>query len=168
MARITPSCPTGASPNPGAARHPAQPPECVPVSSSHTPHASEAPASAGPARPLVVDLRDEVSRDPSLTGGKAAALSAAAVAGLSTLPGVVLTTAFCDDVDAGAAVAGHPAVAEAFTRAGGEHQDLVARSSSVVEDTAASSMAGQFESVIGITGLDRFTDAVTAVLDSRA
>jgi phosphohistidine swiveling domain-containing protein len=119
------------------------------------------------ANHFVVDLRHEEAREPALTGGKAAALSAAAVAGLDILPGVVLTTAFSDAVDAGAAVAGHPAVAEAFRRAGGEHQDLVARSSSVVEDTAASSMAGQFESVIGITGLDRFTEAVTAVLDSR-
>jgi phosphoenolpyruvate synthase/pyruvate phosphate dikinase len=118
------------------------------------------------ANHFVVDLRHEEAREPALTGGKAAALSAAAVAGLDILPGVVLTTAFSDAVDAGAAVAGHPAVAEAFRRAGGEHQDLVARSSSVVED-AASSMAGQFESVIGITGLDRFTEAVTAVLDSR-
>lgn len=116
---------------------------------------------------FVVDLRDGEARDPALTGGKAAALSAAAVAGLDTLPGVVLTTAFSDAVDAGAAVAGHPAVAEAFRRAGGEQQDLVARSSSVVEDTAASSMAGQFESVIGISGLDAFTKAVAAVLDSR-
>ena len=120
------------------------------------------------ANQFVVDLRDAEARDPALTGGKAAALSAAAVAGLDTLPGVVLTTAFSDDIDAGAAVAGHPAVAEAFRRAGGDHQDLVARSSSVVEDTASSSMAGQFESVIGITGLDRFTEAVSAVLDSRA
>ena len=64
-------------------------------------------------------------------------------------------------------VAQHPAVREAFERAGGDEQALVARSSSVVEDTATSSMAGQFESVIGISGLDAFVAAVTAVLDSR-
>ena len=45
---------------------------------------------------------------------------------------------------------------------------LVARSSSVLEDTAGSSMAGQFDSVIGITGFEEFVDAVPAVLDSRA
>ena len=61
----------------------------------------------------------------------------------------------------------HPAVREAFERAGGDQQALVARSSSVVEDTATSSMAGQFESVIGISGFDAFVAAVTAVLDSR-
>ena len=46
-------------------------------------------------------------------------------------------------------------------------QSLVARSSSVVEDMATSSMAGQFESIIGISGFEAFVDAVTAVLDSR-
>ena len=37
----------------------------------------------------------------------------------------------------------------------------------MLEDTAASSMAGQFESVIGITDFDEFTAAVQRVLDSR-
>jgi pyruvate,water dikinase len=134
-------------------------------SSGRSPSSEASTATAG--RALVVDLADPEARDPALTGGKAAALSAAAVAGLDTLPGTVLTTAFSDEVDAGAPVAGHPAVREAFTRAGGDHQALVARSSSVVEDTAASSMAGQFESVIGISGLEEFTAAVEAVLVSR-
>ena len=37
----------------------------------------------------------------------------------------------------------------------------------MLEDTATSSMAGQFESVIGITDFDEFTAAVRRVLDSR-
>ena len=119
------------------------------------------------ARPFVVDLAEEVARDPGLTGGKSAALAQGAAAGLNTLPGVVLTTAFCDAVDGGADAAQHAAVKEAFERAGGDERALVARSSSVVEDTAESSMAGQFESVIGINGFDEFVTAVTAVLDSR-
>jgi rifampicin phosphotransferase len=119
------------------------------------------------ARPLVVSLDDEISQDPSLTGGKSAALARGRIAGLSTLPGVVLTTAFCDAVDAGAEVASHPAVKEAFDLAGGDRQSLVARSSSVVEDMAESSMAGQFESIIGIEGFDAFVTAVSAVIDSR-
>jgi pyruvate,water dikinase len=117
--------------------------------------------------PFVVELGDEVAQETALTGGKAAALAEARVAGLSTLPGVVLTTAFSDAVDAGAKIAEHPAVAEAFERAGGDRQELVARSSSVVEDLATSSMAGQFESVIGISGFDAFAIAVEAVLSSR-
>ncbi|HET6951840.1 MAG TPA: PEP/pyruvate-binding domain-containing protein, partial [Acidimicrobiales bacterium] len=118
-------------------------------------------------RPVVVDLDDPAATDPALTGGKAAALARARAAELETLPGVVLTTAFCDAVDCGADVDGHPAVREAFERAGGTEHDLVARSSSVVEDMATSSMAGQFASVIGVHGLAAFTDAVRTVLDSR-
>ena len=104
---------------------------------------------------LVVDLRDAAALDSRLTGSKAAALSAAAAAGLDTLPGVVLTTAFAAAVDAGAQVTDHPAVRQAFLLAGGERHPLVARSSSVLEDTAGSSMAGQFDSVIGIDRLRR-------------
>jgi pyruvate,water dikinase len=120
-----------------------------------------------PRPELVVSLADEVARSVDLTGGKAANLARAAVAGLSTLPGIVLTTAFSDEVDAGANVADHPAVREAYDRAGGDQRSLVARSSSVVEDTAESSMAGQFESVIGIEGFEAFVKAVGEVLDSR-
>ncbi|MGH9049752.1 MAG: PEP/pyruvate-binding domain-containing protein [Acidimicrobiia bacterium] len=123
--------------------------------------------SAETERPFIVELGDEAAHDPLLTGGKAAALGRGAAAGLATLPGVVLTTAFCDAVDGGVAVAGHPAVKEAFERAGGDRQALVARSSSVVEDTATSSMAGQFDSIIGISGFDAFVAAVSKVLDSR-
>lgn len=121
-----------------------------------------------PIPPLVVDLRDESALDVALTGGKAAALARAAAAGLATLPGIVLTTSFSDTIDAGADVEGHPAVRDAFDRADGDGTDLVARSSSVVEDMAGSSMAGQFESVIGIRGREEFGAAVKAVLGSRA
>jgi pyruvate,water dikinase len=117
--------------------------------------------------PFVVDLHDDAAREPALAGGKAAALARGASADLATLPGVVLTTAFSNAVDGGADVAGHPAVREAFDRAGGDRAPLVARSSSVVEDTAESSMAGQFDSVIGIDGFEEFVAAVAAVLDSR-
>ncbi|MET0664728.1 MAG: PEP/pyruvate-binding domain-containing protein, partial [Acidimicrobiales bacterium] len=60
-----------------------------------------------------------------------------------------------------------PALREAFDDAKGDARSLVARSSSVVEDTADSSMAGQFESVIGIEGFDAFVAAVDEVLASR-
>jgi pyruvate,water dikinase len=138
-------------------------------------HERTAPARAparssggrSPARPLVVDLTEAAAADVALTGGKAAALARGAAKGLRVLTGVVLTTAFCEAVDAGADVDGHEAVRDAFARAGGDDRSLVARSSSVVEDTSQSSMAGQFESVIGIEGLDAFTAAVRAVLDSR-
>jgi pyruvate,water dikinase len=114
-----------------------------------------------------VSLHDALALDAGLTGSKAAALSKAAAAGLETLPGVVLTTECAAAVDAGAPLHEHPALREAFELAGGDRQSLVARSSSVLEDTAGSSMAGQFDSVIGISGFDEFVTAVQAVLDSR-
>src|SRR4029453_17799500 len=110
----------------------------------------------GVERLLVVALSDPAALDAALTGGKAAALAQGTAAGLASLPGVVLTTAFSDEVDAGADVATHAAVREAFELAGGEQKSLVARSSSVVEDMATSSMPGQFESVTGIGGFDPF------------
>jgi phosphohistidine swiveling domain-containing protein len=119
-------------------------------------------------RPLIVGLHDAGALDGRLTGSKAAALSTAAAAGLDTLPGVVLTTAFSEAIDAGAPLADHPAVRRAFVLAEGDQHPLVARSSSVLEDTAGSSMAGQFDSVIGISGFDDFVLAVRKVLDSRA
>ena len=61
----------------------------------------------------------------------------------------------------------HPALRRAFELAGGDEHPLVARSSSVLEDTAGSSMAGQFDSIIGISGFPAFADAVQTVLDSR-
>jgi phosphohistidine swiveling domain-containing protein len=125
------------------------------------------PDVAHTERPLVVALDDAAALDAALTGGKAAALARGIGSGLACLPGVVLTTAFSDAIDAGADVAGHAAVRDAFEQAGGNQRSLVARSSSVVEDMATSSMAGQFESVIGISGFAAFVAAVTAVLDSR-
>ena len=118
-------------------------------------------------KPFVADLREPAAVDPALTGGKAAALARAANRGIVTLPGMVLTTAFSDAVDAGADIALHPAVREVFEGVGGGLTDLVARSSSVVEDTSASSMAGQFDSVIGIRGFNAFVAAVEKVLASR-
>jgi pyruvate,water dikinase len=116
---------------------------------------------------LVVDLRAAAAADTRLTGSKAAALAKAARAGLDTLPGAVLTTAFTQAVDAGAGLADHSAVREAFARADGDRRPLVARSSSVLEDTEGSSMAGQFDSVIGIRDFGDFVAAVQTVLDSR-
>jgi rifampicin phosphotransferase len=130
-------------------------------------HVGTAAPSVEAERPFVVELGDGAAVDSALTGGKAAALARAGDAGLAVLPGVVLTTAFCDAVDDGAEVAEHPAVREAYARAGGDDASLVARSSSVVEDTGESSMAGQFESIVGVKGFDDFVAAVTVVLDSR-
>jgi len=95
-------------------------------------HSASDDASVGAGRDemstFLLGLRDPAALDARLTGGKAAALAKAAIAGLDTLPGVVLTTALSDAVDAGVHVSDHPAVREAFVRAGGDLRPLVARS----------------------------------------
>lgn len=115
------------------------------------------------ALPRVVSLDDVRAVDPTLAGGKASALAAARRRGLRTLDGGVLSTAFAADVDGGAAISAHPAMQEVFALVGGATRALVARSSSPLEDTAMSSMAGQFESVIGIDGFDEFVTAVAGL-----
>src|SRR5688500_13112273 len=109
---------------------------------------------------LVPPLADGRATDPAVTGSTAAAVAKAATANIATLPGAALTTAFAADIDDGVDLAGHPALQRAFDLGGGRDQALVARSSSVLEDTAGSSMAGQFESIIGITGFAELVDAV--------
>lgn len=110
---------------------------------------------------------DPGAAEVALVGGKAAALVEANRAGLLTLPGVILTTSFCEDIDNGAAIEGHPDVTRAAEETRAWAKGAVARSSSVVEDTGESSQAGQFESVIGIDGRQELTDAIRVVLDSR-
>ncbi|MCA1692780.1 MAG: PEP/pyruvate-binding domain-containing protein, partial [Actinobacteria bacterium] len=116
----------------------------------------------------VVSLDDGRAIDAALVGGKAAALATARRRGLQTLDGAVLTTAFVAEVDRGTAIGAHPATREVFTLMAGASRALVARSSSPLEDTAGSSMAGQFESVIGVEGVEEFVAAVSTVLASRS
>src|SRR5690606_1567326 len=112
--------------------------------------ATDTGVTGGGDPPFVVDLDDAEAREPAVAGGKASALARARAGGLRTLPGVVLTTAFSDAVDGGAAIAGHPAVREAHERVAAGAGRLVARSSSVAEDAAESSMAGPVASAVGI------------------
>ena len=122
----------------------------------------------GDTGPEIVPLTDRRALEATLTGSKAAALAKAAVAGVDTLPGIVLTTACTAAIDALGQVRDHPSLRAAFDLAEGDRQPLVARSSSVLEDTAGSSMAGQFDSIIGIHSFEAFVDAVQSVLDSRS
>lgn len=130
------------------------------------PSPAPGPPSTG-SHPVLVDLGDGLAADPALVGGKAAALSRARRAGLPTLPGVVLTTAFTAAVDAGSDVDRHPALAEAVAALAPHGTRLIARSSSLLEDTTGSSMAGQFESVAGVRSVEELAVAVRAVLASR-
>lgn len=110
-------------------------------------------------------LDDQRASNARLTGAKAAALSTAAAKGLPVLPGFVLTTAATAPgrpLDLG------PEVHAAWRELSGDGaRRLVVRSSSTVEDLAGSSMAGRYESVVGVEGWEGFVDAVATVLASR-
>ncbi|MGH9223832.1 MAG: PEP/pyruvate-binding domain-containing protein [Acidimicrobiales bacterium] len=109
----------------------------------------------------MVWLDDPRARSPELAGAKAAALAVAASAGLPTLPGVVATTAFDPAGDLT-----ELRTAWASISHGGE-LPLVVRSSSTIEDTSSSSMAGMFTSILDVSGWEDFLPALDAVLASR-
>ena len=111
-----------------------------------------------------LSLDDPAARDPRVAGAKAAALAKARVAGLPALSGFVITTT---------AMALDPSdlPTEEIRRAWDEVSErgtcaLVVRSSSALEDTEASSMAGRFTTVVGVTGWNDFLAAVTTVRES--
>jgi pyruvate,water dikinase len=118
------------------------------------------------ARPL----EDPAALDPAVAGAKAANLARAAMLGFPVLPAFVVTTdahrAFLDN-------AGH-LPGDLADDLFGPWQDLsaggsgalVVRSSSVAEDAAGSSMAGQFRSVLDVRGWPAFLAALVEVLHS--
>jgi phosphohistidine swiveling domain-containing protein len=104
--------------------------------------------SPSSARVRVMDLAEAL--DASTCGRKAATLAALMAAGHRVPPGIVIP----------AGVACTPAeAAAALPRAGAG--PWAVRSSSVAEDLADASFAGQYESVLGVTTLD----AVVAAID---
>ena len=122
--------------------------------------------SASPSR--VIALDDERALDPRVSGGKAAALARARRGGVGTMSGAIITTAVSDLVDSGASIADVEEIAEIVSVIAPDGRPMVVRSSSVVEDQAASSQAGQFETVLDVCGVDELFDATRVVLDSRA
>lgn len=136
------------------------------------PEHSEAPRPpTGPTDPQVLDLADAQCCDARLAGAKAANLAVARAAGLPVIPGFVLTTASFDPSAPGWPGAPLPAGVDAALRQawlglGAQGDALVVRSSSTVEDIGASSMAGQFQSRLGVVGWDAFGTAVREVLGS--
>lgn len=96
----------------------------------------------------------------SSAGGKAAALARAAALGLPTLPGVVVTTG----ADLGGLTARSPLVAAIRRRLG--DGSLVARSSSPIEDTDDSAMAGQFATTSDLDGDEALAEGILEVARS--
>ena len=111
---------------------------------------------------ISLDLRDAGADDPAVVGAKAAKLSQAVNAGLPVLPGFALIASrsrslalspddFVGLYDAWAELSDNGATA------------LVVRSSSTAEDGDTSSMAGMFESVLGVEGWTEFLAAIERV-----
>ena len=113
----------------------------------------------------IFTLDDERAADASRAGAKAANLARAAQAGLPVLPGFVITAATAGPPRANPVAAADLVVAWADLSARGA-RPVVVRSSSAAEDTATSSMAGMFTSVLDVRGWAAFVSAVRTVLDS--
>jgi phosphohistidine swiveling domain-containing protein len=113
----------------------------------------------------IYGLDDERALDAMLAGAKAANLARATRAGLPVLPGFVITGATSGPPHGNPVAAADLVVAWADLSASGS-RPLVVRSSSAVEDTSSSSMAGLFTSVVDVKGWTTFVTAVRRVLDS--
>jgi phosphohistidine swiveling domain-containing protein len=117
-------------------------------------------------QPGVISL-DAGLIEAALLGAKAANLARARAAGLPVIDGFVIPPALAARIAAaprGDRTADVEIVRSAWgslSRGGGH--PVVVRSSSVAEDTASSSQAGVFESVVDVHGWDDFLDAVRTV-----
>src|SRR5882757_8794451 len=118
----------------------------------------------GEPRPQLLRLDEPLARTLDLTGAKAANLAASLVAGLPVIPGFVITTQGTSLLGGADEIRDRPANDPLYrawlTLSGDGSIPLAVRSSSVVEDSTTSSMAGQFVSVLHVTGWDAFADAV--------
>lgn len=109
------------------------------------------------ARPATLDLADVRPEDRERVGAKAAALATLRQAGLPVPDGFVLAA------DAGAG--GRDAAREAYARLGGR---VAVRSSGTAEDLEAASFAGQYATLLDVSGEDAVLEAVARCLASNA
>ena len=138
--------------------------------SANSPHSSAAggssdgsTAGATALSEALVSLDHALARDVGLVGGKAAALGRVRTAGLPTAPGLVVTTKA--DV---ARITADPVRFAAAVRERLGDGPLIARSSSVAEDSAEQSMAGRFDTIPDLVTADDLADAVRTVVGSGA
>jgi phosphoenolpyruvate synthase/pyruvate phosphate dikinase len=129
-------------------------------------HARLSDESTSP--PGVLGLDHPASRDPSVVGAKAAALSVARNAGMPALYGfVVSTTATATWQNARPPDLLTQQLRRAWRHLGGAgSRPLIVRSSSPDEDGQTSSMAGRFTSVLDVTSWDALLAAAHEVIDS--
>ena len=111
-------------------------------------------------RPWILPLT--AAHDAALVGGKAASLSRLINAGLPVPPGFALTTAAFEAWrDAGRDAIPAPiltALLDAYRALG--DATVAVRSSATAEDGTAMSMAGQYETILGVRGAAQLEDAV--------
>src|SRR5512134_526245 len=118
-------------------------------------------AAAAGSPQLVVRLGEEGAADAGMVGRKAATLARLRSAGFPVPDGFVLTV----DVVGRIPTSGGPVPADvraALASALDAHGDgeLAVRSSGVAEALAGASFAGQYESVLGVRGLEELVSAV--------
>ena len=119
------------------------------------------------ANDVVVGLEDDAALDRARVGTKAANLAQARRAGLRTLGGFTLPIATAVGVVESGKLG--DAVLGAYLDLSDQgRRAVVVRSSSPSEDTATSSMAGHFQSVVGVVGVEAFVAAVADVVASGA
>lgn len=133
----------------------------------------------GTLSPDVIALEEAAEHDSATVGAKAVALATARQAGLPVLDGFVLSTAAVASwpgnrengtlpagLATGALSAGLAYDLYNAWHSWGRGRALVVRSSSPNEDGSASSLAGQFRSVLDVRTWERFLEAVDEVVAS--
>ncbi|MCA1703460.1 MAG: hypothetical protein LC808_09460, partial [Actinobacteria bacterium] len=122
--------------------------------------------------PITLPLSHARSCDPGVAGNKAANLARAAVAGLPTLPGFVITAQACDEIRRLGSLVELDSDRVSLLRAAWEvlshdgARPVVVRSSSSAEDMDGSSMAGRFISILDVRTWPDFVDATEKVIAS--
>jgi phosphoenolpyruvate synthase/pyruvate phosphate dikinase len=112
--------------------------------------------------PLTLNLGDVGCEDVPQVGGKAAALSALAAAGLPVPAGFVVTAAaFACGSAAGAEVADE--VVRRYRQLGEGEPVVAVRSSAIDEDGLTTSFAGQHETRLGVRGPEALLAAIASV-----
>ncbi len=119
-----------------------------------------------------IPLDDPAATDVEVAGGKAATLSRLSREGFAVPPGFVVPVTMVQRWLNERGPGGRSTIPDEHRRALASALDalgagpVAVRSSAVGEDTAEASFAGQYETVLGVEGVDALTDALATVLAS--